>query len=148
MDLRSQLQALENRLDQMDPSDPGFAELNDECNTIADEMEQAAKVAEVRRQKRIDAERLAATKDRIAAKIEANGSFRSYDDWYKWAMSLYRIDDNFTVHSKARNWNEEDPMYWTCCSEAEALEKIEQLINYKIYDRNRGSGDMTKDLSI
>jgi hypothetical protein len=80
--------------------------------------------------------RIKAVEDRMTAKYGA--------DWFTWAKSLYTIDDNYTVTSAARDW--EEPKEWACGCKSEAMEKIEQLIFYKEYDRNRGHGDMDKDL--
>lgn len=56
----------------------------------------------------------------------------SVEDWDSWARSLYIIDDNYTVTSRARQWN--DDLSWSFGSEYEAIEKVEQLLNYKYYD--------------
>ena len=154
MSLQEQLRQLELKLDQMDCDDPKWDLLNAEANVIAEEIEKVREQCEARAlisaAKRQLASRMIEAKQRIQAKAEANDSFREFSDWYTWAKSLYPIEENndgYVVHSTAKNWSEDAPKYWVCASEAEAWEKIEQLIDWKILDRNRGSGSMESDLS-
>jgi hypothetical protein len=84
-------------------------------------------------------------KSRRAEHVErVTNKYGNYDEWFTWAKSLYIIHLNFTVESTARNWQEERS--WACIDEIDALEKVEQLVYYKEYDRNRGRGDMVSDL--
>ena len=56
----------------------------------------------------------------------------NFDEWLKWAKSLYTITDDFKVVSTAKNWKEEQS--WECGCEVAALEKIAKLLQYKEYD--------------
>lgn len=70
-----------------------------------------------------------------------------FDEWIKWAKTLYSIEENngnFTVKSVAKNWKSDKT--WTVDSKVSAYEKIERLIDYKDYDRNRNIGDREEDL--
>ena len=67
-----------------------------------------------------------------------------YDVWLAWAQSLYIIHLNWLVESRARDW--QDTRTWQCDSEIDALEKIAELVKYKVYDRARGRGNMESDL--
>lgn len=110
-----------------------------EYKTLEAELESRAKQSMLTQQnnkENAEARKIKAVQDRMCAKYGP--------DWYMWAKSLYTIDDNYTVTSAARDWSEE--RQWLCGCQSEALEKIEQLIEYKEYDRNRGRGDMDKDL--
>lgn len=68
------------------------------------------------------------------ARLEARVSkiYGSFDEWYKWAQSMYIINNEFKVISKALNWTEE--MSWESPDEQTALEKVEQLIRWKHYN--------------
>lgn len=76
----------------------------------------------------------------------------NFDAWEEWARSLYSIEEpdglllfSYRLRSKAREWKEE--MSWDLPADIDCKEKIEQLIGYKVYDRQRERGDMEKDLS-
>jgi hypothetical protein len=76
--------------------------------------------------------------------IERVGDF---EVWMDWAKSLYAITYDaglYEVKSKARDWK--DDRVWKFEHNIDCLEKIEQLIGYKIYDRKRGRGDMGEDV--
>lgn len=150
MSLRRRLDDIEMLLDQMEPTDIRYNELNEEANQIAEELEAIADQAETRRKQRLAKERLDEVKERIMAKVENNSRFRSFSDWFQWAKSLYPTEDkgdHWVVHSTAKNWSDDNPVYWIVNDEAEAIERIETLVNYKIYDRGRGHGDMELDLA-
>ena len=93
---------------------------------------------------RIEAEaQLQQRKDRLITRVTNSGI--KYDDWIKWANSLYDITLEFKVISHAANWKEEKS--WLCDSDIGCLERIETLIGYKIADRKRGNGSEEKDLA-
>ena len=70
-------------------------------------------------------------------------------EWHEWARKLYTIetleDKTLKVRSNALNWQVD--MSWTFPSEIDALEKIEQLVNWKMADRDRGFGSIEQDLA-
>jgi hypothetical protein len=71
------------------------------------------------------------------------------EGWFEWARSLYDIvpeaNGTYTVRSKARNWK--NTVEWTNLDrKIDAQEKIEKLVGYKIHDRQRGHGDVEKDM--
>lgn len=103
---------------------------------VKDLIPEARKLAETARLNNIKA--------RITKKVNQLG--HTYDQWYDWATSLYTITSEFKVISSARDWDEE--MSWEMPDAPSALEKVEQLVGYKIYDRNRGRGNMDKDMEI
>lgn len=83
----------------------------------------------------------------IRARVEKAG--HDYDEWWTWAKSLYDIrittdGPGYRVVSMARDW-EEAPS-WEFGHEIDCKEKIEQLVGYKMYDRNRGRGSIEDDL--
>lgn len=87
---------------------------------------------------------------KIKDKILAKGV--DYEKWLVWAESLYSIvkesnaqQSAYLLRSTARNWKEEK--HWSFDFEIDAKEKRLRLVGYKIYDRNRGDGDMQKDLN-
>lgn len=89
-------------------------------------------------------------REALEERIRAQGV--SMGDWLDWAHSLYSIKNNstiqapgWTVQSKARVWK--NTKIWHLNSEIDCLEKVEQLIGYKIYDRERDRGDLIKDLA-
>ena len=69
-------------------------------------------------------------------------------EWFDWVYTLYKVEkteeDKWKLESLCRQWTEQKE--WFFDSQVEALEKIETLIGYKIYDRSRGMGDAEKDL--
>ena len=71
------------------------------------------------------------------------------EGWFEWARSLYDIipeaNGTYTVRSKARDWKK--TMEWTGLDrKMDAQEKIEKLVGYKLHDRQRGHGDVEKDM--
>lgn len=55
------------------------------------------------------------------------------DAWLDWANSMYSIEEEnnmLVVRSRAKDWDKS----WSFDHRIECLEKIEQLIGYKIYD--------------
>lgn len=157
MSLERKLRQLEAELDKLDIDDPNYDRLNDQANALAEEIENVKSKAEqqiiLQHQKRKLQERLNEAQARIQAKVVANEEFHDVHDvhdWYSWAKSLYPIEETnnqYIVHSTAKEWSDEAPKYWVCSSEAEAWEKIDQLIDWKIKDRNRGFGSMEEDLT-
>ena len=65
------------------------------------------------------------------------------EEWEEWAKSLY-VDMDGKIISTARDWKFEKSWYYN--DELEKLQKIEQLIRYKVYDRRRGHGSVDEDL--
>lgn len=71
------------------------------------------------------------------------------DEWRDWAKSLYNLRVEVGVHrvsSSAKDWKENKE--WSFSNRSDALLKVEQLIQYKVYDRSRGRGDVSKDLNL
>lgn len=66
-------------------------------------------------------------------------------EWREWAETLYTITPTFELVSTAKQWKTQKS--WQYETEIDCLEKIEQLIGYKIYDRKRGHGDVNEDLA-
>lgn len=107
-----------------------FKTIDEELNrraTLHTIKEEAFRQDQENAAKELEKERLQVLKDKIAIKWQA-----SFEEWDVWARSLYIIDCEYTVISKARQWNEE--VSWANGSEYEALEKVEQLLYYKYYD--------------
>ena len=118
--------------------------LEAEANEIAEQLSVADAAYEQAQQKREIEQRELRLKERITTK---HGDFTK---WWEWAISLYIVEQTSTglwfVTSKARDWNDE--MSWGgYVDRISALEKVEELINYKINDRNRGHGNIEKDLA-
>ncbi len=126
MSLKAKLAEIEQRLFHMDIDDPRWNALNDEANAIQDQMNAVIEAHDKSIEKRRLAEREESFKKRIA---EKHGNF---EDWYKWALSLYYITTDNRVVSNARDWEEERS--WACSDRVSCLEKIEQLIDWKEYD--------------
>jgi hypothetical protein len=86
---------------------------------------------------------------KLQKKVEARG--HTYTDWLAWAASLYPIakeaENSFVVKSVARDWktNRHKHVY-TYETKVEALEKIDQLITTKEYDRARGHASGKDDM--
>lgn len=92
------------------------------------------------------AKETAEREEKIKNKIIAKGV--DYEEWLKWAESLYSINkegNKVFLRSNARDWKEDRE--WDFNFEIDAKEKRLQLVGWKIHDRNRGRGDMSKDLS-
>lgn len=81
--------------------------------------------------------------DNLKARVAKTGM--TFDEWLAWAKSLYDITSEFTVVSRAANWSVD--MSWDHKEYIDALEKVEQLVRYKDYDRQRGRGSYIADLS-
>jgi len=130
MSLKSELAKLEYQIEQRylknGPNDPLILELEEKANLIADEISQAEDAYEKAQQKKQEDERYKRLKERVQDK------YNNFADWLVWAESLYIIHEDFTVESIALKWSEQKT--WITSSRIEALEKIEQLINYKEYD--------------
>lgn len=86
--------------------------------------------------------RLRLWKRKMSARLEGGVSIT---EWLEWAFSQYQVsevDSTFTVSSSC------SPKSWTFDYEAEALEKVAQLVGWKEVDRKRGRGCMMEDLMI
>lgn len=147
MSLKAKLMKIENELDMLytrDPDSPRIAELEAQADEISEEITAAEDALKRNQELREIEQRELRFKERITSK---HGDFT---DWWKWAESLYTITQDeetkqFTVNSNARDWKSE--MSWgPFNTKIDAIEKIEDLINYKINDRNRGRGSMQDDL--
>ena len=69
-------------------------------------------------------------------------------EWHQWAKSLYIIEPTaagYRVRSTAKEWKEEKS--WNVSVRIDAEERVEKLINFKVKDRERGRGDVDKDLN-
>jgi uncharacterized protein YdcH (DUF465 family) len=149
MNLQQRLFEIENELDTLDFNDPKFKSLSDEADMIADEINAVKDAAELRYKQATEKNRLKVAQDKVMSRIENNSRFNSFYEWFQWAKSLYPIQDNgdhLVVTSNARKWSDGTDMSWIVYSEVEAIEKIDELITYKINDRNRGRGSMDKDM--
>lgn len=91
----------------------------------------------------LEKKRVADRYDKLKTRIAKHGE--TYEVWLQWANTLYTITPEFKVISNAVEWKEERS--WDCGTEIDCLEKIEQLIGYKEFDRKRGRGDINKDLT-
>ena len=72
-----------------------------------------------------------------------------FSAWEEWAHNLYEITGQgkeYTVKSHARDWLE--PVEWQVDSDLGALEKVYQLVAYKVKDRKSGHGDVLRDLGL
>lgn len=125
---RVRLAEIENELEQLDYQDPRWNDLNDEANRIQTEIENINLLIE---KQRVERNKLKQVQEKIASKWK---EFPDFHEWWKWARTLYSIDENFTVTSSAKNWDPENPKEWTFGCEADALEKIDTLITWKEYD--------------
>ena len=70
-------------------------------------------------------------------------------EWLAWAKSLYviePIETGWRVRSTAREWREEK--YWEVPCRIDADERVEQLVNYKIRDRERGKASGKSDMAV
>ena len=67
-----------------------------------------------------------------------------FQEWWQKMQLLYEIDSNFTVTSRARDLKN-GPQQWSNSSLIEAQEKVLQLMEFKVNDRNRGHGSHEKD---
>ena len=145
--LQAQLQKIEIELDNLYESDddkhaPRIRELEEEANRLAEEISQVEDAHKRRMEEEDQRRREEDLKRRITSKCG------DYLQWLSWAESLYPItqeNNEYTFTSNARNWKD-GHTYGPYRSKIEALERIEELINYKIYDRNRGRGDINEDL--
>lgn len=129
MSIKTKLAKLERELDNMDPDDPRYEALNAEANQLAAEID----AVEVAYAKELEARALKEREENLRRRI--GEKFGNYTDWLKWAESLYDITPDFTVVSKARDWEEEKS--WCFSDRISCLEKIEQLIYWKEYDHFR-----------
>ena len=72
---------------------------------------------------------------------------KTLEIWYNWVQTQYKLyqntDGQYIVESMSVNWEEQK--IWVVDSPAGQLEKIEQLIRFKIYDRSRNIGCINKD---
>ena len=107
--------------------------------------------AQARKQREKEIEEMEARKviEKAQARVQRfrdyiEEKYGRYDVWLAWAQSLYIIHLNWLVESRARDW--QDTRTWQCDSEIDALEKIAELVKYKVYDRARGRGNMESDL--
>jgi len=107
--------------------------------------------AQARKQREKEIEEMEARKviEKAQARVQRfrdyiEEKYGRYDVWLAWAQSLYIIHLNWLVESRARDW--QDTRTWQCYSEIDALEKIAELVKYKVYDRARGRGNMESDL--
>lgn len=125
---RKRLGEVEAELDLIDFDDPKWHILNDEANRLQTEIEDMGAVME---RHRVNNNKLKLVQEKIASKWQ---EFPDFHEWFKWAKTLYTIDENFTVTSSAKNWDPENPKEWTFSCEADALEKIDTLITWKEYD--------------
>ncbi len=133
------------RLEDKNLDDPRLIELNELANELAAKETAADDAFKANMAAREIEQRELAFKERI------NSKGGNYLKWLAWAESLYPIteeDGEFTFISNAAKWKvPEDHVYGPYAFKIEALEYIEKLINTKISDRNRGLGDMNKDLA-
>ena len=68
--------------------------------------------------------------------------------WFEEVRRFYFLDQNtdgHTVRSAAANWKEQ-PVWGPFSHKYEALQKIDELIKFKIHDRKRGFGNHEADL--
>jgi DNA repair exonuclease SbcCD ATPase subunit len=149
MSLQAKLDKLERKIEAIydqNPDHPEIEKLEAEANELVDELN----AVEEAYQKRMAEEELRRKEEGLKARITSKVG--NYLDWMKWAESLYPItldeDGKFIFISKARDWKKpEDHTYGPFTHKIDALIEIEQLINWKIQDRNRGHGDMDEDLA-
>lgn len=124
-------------LDTLDESSQEYAELSQKADLLSEEILTSKTKAKVD---------LEVAQDQILRSSLSS----SFPDWDTWAHSLYPITkiapSTWKITSLALDWDPSNPKEWTCCSTEEVLAKIQQLISYKIYDRERGIGDKEKDL--
>ena len=144
------LRLLDKKLDQMDESDPEYEALSAKADELYASIEADHRRVELAEQQA--KERALVEQRKIKAEeIEARLTVR-FGTWDAWAKSLYIIEEieltRFRLISKAKNWSDDNPKEWIFDSKLECLEKIEQLIEWKEYDRARGSGDVKKDLGV
>ena len=69
-------------------------------------------------------------------------------EWFQLVRLFYFIDksdEGYTVRSAARDW-ETQPVWGPYGHKFEALQKVDELIKYKINDRKQGRGDKDKDI--
>lgn len=129
------------RIEDVNPDDPRLEELNELANELAEKEVRVEEAFKANMAQREIEQRELALKERITSKVG------NYLKWMEWAESLYPITEEagvFTITSNAAKWKEN--VAWSFGTKIECLEKIEVLIGYKIVDRNRGYGDMDKDL--
>lgn len=129
------------RLEDVNPDDPRLEELNALADELAEKEVKVEEAFKANLAAREIEQRELALKERITSKVG------NYLKWMTWAESLYPITEEageFTITSNAAKWKE--PVTWSYNTKIECLEQIEKLIGYKIQDRNRGFGDMSKDL--
>jgi len=145
-ELQIKLHKLEIKLDTLEIDDPEFSRINDQANDVADQISRIETEQEYRDAKaHIVNKELAYSKRLAELTARVTITHGSYDKWYKWAMSLYTITEDFTVLSAARNWHID--VSWQFDNYMSCLEKIEQLIQYKEYDRGRGRGNKELDVA-
>ena len=149
MSLQAKLNKVEREIELLfdqNPDHPRLEELEAEANDLVDELN----AIEEAYQKRMAEEELRRREEGLRRRVTSKCG--DYLVWMKWAESLYPIsvneDGQFMMMSVACNWKKpEDHTYGPFTHKIDALEEIERLINIKIRDRNRGWGDMDKDLA-
>ena len=94
---------------------------------VLDKLNKLQVIERENEKRRAEERRFNALKSRIEDKYEMD-----FEEWYERAKAMYVITEKFTVISKACNWKEEKK--WKCESKIDAIEKVEQLIDYKYYD--------------
>lgn len=71
-----------------------------------------------------------------------------HGEWFELVRKLYFIDqstEGYSVRSAAANWKEQ-PVWGPFSHKYEALQKIDELVKFKIHDRKRGIGDHEADI--
>jgi len=101
--------------------------LDKELNEVLDQLNEAEEQQKKRDQEQLEQHRLDQFKLKIKSKYDMD-----FDEWYEKAKAMYVVTDNFTVISNASNWKEDKT--WEFSSKIDALEKVEQLIDWKYYD--------------
>lgn len=107
--------------------DNEYLELDEQLDTVIDEINRLQVIEDKMQIERAEQRRLEELKTRIESKYEMD-----FEEWYQRAKAMYTITDKFTVISNACNWKEEKK--WKFNSKIDAIEKVEQLIDYKYYD--------------
>lgn len=85
--------------------------------------------------------RLAKWKKKMGVRLQGSGV--SITEWLEWAFSQYSIAERECAYVVLSCCSDKT---WTFDYEADALEKIVQLVGWKEADRNRGRGCMEEDV--
>lgn len=144
---------LERLLEREDITDQMFKLYNDELNKLYAEKNEREAIQKTRR----DAELKQQREEEALEKLESltieqvdkmyedvctkygNVNGMSFDSWYKKSLKYYTIDDQYTVHARARSSKTVELV--PHINEAHAKLTILKRIHYKFYDHYvRGHG--------